>query len=306
MSDEFKNRLLKNLKKRKSHVKSEMLQAWRLYERDIPAWPYIIDIYGPYAMVYEKGNKEFDPNEAQIKHHFIMEYLKELLPLEEILFKVRKTQEGPQQYRKFDDEQTFFKIQEGSLFFWVNLTDYLDTGLFLDHRPLRKKLMKMSQGKKALNLFSYTCALGVAMAKGGALTTNVDKSKRYLDWGKKNYELNQISTQDHLFINSDTELFLNEDQSLYDLIILDPPTFSNEKKKGLEFEVQRDHEMLVKLCMNHLNPEGFLFFSTNKRSFKLEPRLLEHYQVTDIGHSTIPFDFEDQKIHHCYQMKRLR
>jgi 23S rRNA (guanine2445-N2)-methyltransferase / 23S rRNA (guanine2069-N7)-methyltransferase len=199
-------------------------------------------------------------------------------------------------------EGDFFTVQEGHAKFWVNLIDYLDTGLFLDHRPLRLKIAEHSQGKKFLNLFCYTATASVHAALGGATeSTSVDMSNTYIDWARRNFELNKINLYAHKLVQADCLQWLNECRNGYDLIMLDPPTFSNSKRMEGVLDVQRDHVALVTRCMELLNTNGRLYFSTNLRGFKLDRESLAKYQLDDITASTIDVDFErNPKIHHCY------
>jgi 23S rRNA (cytosine1962-C5)-methyltransferase/23S rRNA (guanine2445-N2)-methyltransferase / 23S rRNA (guanine2069-N7)-methyltransferase len=195
-------------------------------------------------------------------------------------------------------------ITEGPAHFIINLTDYLDTGIFLDHRPLRKIIYKNSQNKNVLNLFSYTGTISVMAALGGGKVWSVDLSNSYTNWAYDNFRLNNITFADHHFITEDTFTFLKESTDLFDLIILDPPTFSNSKKFEGTLDIQRDHEKLIELCISRLTNAGTLYFSNNLRTFKLNPNLFEKYYIKDISLKTIPADFRDTKIHQCFEIKQ--
>ena len=313
------NRLRKNYKNRKGLVKSEKLSAYRLYEKDIPEYPYIIDIFNDHALIYEKGKriKEDNPEELQLqKLHraHLIAALKEIynFPRANIIFKERKKQKGKEQYnslatKKYDPHKKLklITVKEGDFDFLVNLYDYLDPGLFLDHRPLRKIIKKESHGKEVLNLFAYTGSISVAAATGGAKVTTVDMSKTYLDWAVDNFEANDLNPDEHNFIQADVLQFITElPRNTFDIVILDPPSFSNSKRMEETFDVQRDHSKLIVPIMESLRPDGILYFSNNYRKFKLDPEILDSYQVKDISAQSIPKDFRDLKIHVCFKIQK--
>ncbi|MGZ3771209.1 MAG: class I SAM-dependent methyltransferase [Bdellovibrio sp.] len=302
----IKNRLEKNLKKLKPWTQRHQIEAFRLYDRDIPEFPFIVDIYKDHYVVYDKS----DPIKDKDKNHFelLMEAITNLFNCDEtkIVVKKRERQEGLKQYEKLNDQKKTFAVRESQALLKVNLYDYLDTGLFLDHRPMRQKIFKIAQGKKFLNLFCYTGSVSVFAALGGARTTSVDMSQTYLRWAQDNFELNNIELSDHSFVNADVVEWLKENKNNknYDLIFLDPPTFSNSKKMENSFEVERDQEFLIDSCMTMLNENGVLYFSNNKRKFKLSETILANYRVANITEESIPQDFHDKKIHNCFEIKK--
>jgi len=303
---EFENRLKKNQKKLKGYLKQENTTAYRLYDRDIPDYPYIVDVYGDYVIVYERGLADVD--EALREKH-LRDVTQAIINLfigneKKIIFKERKERSGKSQYSKINEKKEEVVVKEGDLQFLINPHDYLDTGLFLDHRVLRKKLSKISRGKKVLNLFSYTGAVSVAAAFGGGNVTSVDKSSTYMEWAKRNFTKNGLMLDFHDFIVNDVILFLKNESRKFDLIFLDPPTFSNESKKNLLFDVEKDQVEIVNSCMKLLSSDGTLYFSNNKRSFKLDPSILEKYKVKDISEWSIPTDFRDKKIHRLYLLQQ--
>lgn len=301
---ELKNRLNKNLKKRVSWLKSENTCAFRLYDRDIPGYPFIIDIYNDYALIWEKGKRDVEEGKRLESHQHIKEALVDLgIEEEKQIIKIRMGQKNSDQYDRLAQKREKIVTEEGGVSILINLYDYIDTGLFLDHRPMRKKLRKTSKDKTLLNLFAYTCSISLFAALGGAKTCSVDKSSKYLDWGKENYKLNDLDIDDHEFISSNVLAFLKEDKRKFDIIFLDPPTFSNEKKKNLIFEIEKDHIELINLTMSKLEKGGILYFSNNKRSFKLDPSLMDKYLIYNITKKTIPFDYSDEKIHHCFEIR---
>ncbi len=307
------NRLVKNLKSRTNYLKQNNISAYRLYEKDIPEYPFIVDIYNDYAVIYEKGKKipadNIDLQRKAKKHRLDMiEAIKEVLTIDphNILFKFRKKQEGKKQYEKLGQSHNFLVAQEGSFKFRVNLYDYLDTGLFLDHRPLRKWVFNEAEGKRVLNLFAYTGSISVAAALGGGKVTTVDMSKTYLDWARENFKLNQINLDKHQFIQTDAVEYIQALDQVYDIIVLDPPSFSNSKRMEESFDVQSAHEHLLNKLMNQLDPKGVLYFSTNFRKFQLSPLLAEKYVIEDKTKASIPQDFRDAKIHYCYKIRKKK
>lgn len=303
----IKNRLEKNFKHKSKWAKRENIDAYRLYDRDIPEFPYIVDIYKDQIVIYEKTDINIDHEKL---HHFdfLLEATKAIFNIsneeedEKIIFKSRFKQKD-KQYEKIQEKNELKIVQEKNAKFYVNLHDYLDTGLFLDHRPLRQIIFKESSGKKVLNLFSYTGSISVFAALGGATSvTSVDMSSTYQEWARKNFNLNELSLREHNFLVESALDYLGKAQNKFDLIIVDPPTFSNSKKMQNDFEVEEDQLELINNCMRLLNTGGTLYFSNNKRKFKLHLDLKESFIVHDITAKTIPMDFHDQKIHHCFRI----
>ena len=204
----------------------------------------------------------------------------------------------------YNSRSDLFIANENGHKFLVNFTDYLDTGLFLDHRPVRKMIESMSRDKRFLNLFCYTASATVHAAAGGALSTvSVDANANYLEWANKNMQINGFNTMNHFFYKDDCISFLRENRDVFDLIFCDPPTFSNSKGRDV-FDVQRDHGYLIRSCMRHLASDGVLIFSTNYTRFKMFGELFEDFIVEDITESTIGFDFaRNSKIHRCYKIR---
>ncbi len=308
----IKNRLLKNQKKLKSYLQKNKIEAFRLYNKDIPEYPYLIDIYGTHAVIYEQGKKMGDEDSIKRETHQndIMLALEEGLGIKRDFqhFKIREKQKGNNQYRPLEKESDdFFPINEPPFKFWVNLERYLDTGLFLDHRPLRQYLLENSQDKKVLNLFCYTGSLSVAAALGGGIVTSIDMSKTYLDWAYENFLLNNLDPENHVFYQADVLKELKkrkEEKENFDLIILDPPSFSNSKRMEDDLDIERDHPILIRDCMSLLAPGGALYFSTNKRKFELHHIISETYKVKEISQWTIPQDFHSTQIHQAYRIEK--
>ena len=304
------NRMAKNYKKIRKWLDKESIQAFRLYDRDIPEFPYIVDIYCNYAVVFERG-KKLDDEELNLRaKHMgaIYEAIKSVMNISEdkIILKRREVQKGNVQYEKNDDEDERITVKERKCLFSINLHDYLDTGLFLDHRPLRKIINETSKDKRVLNLFAYTGSISVAAALGGAHVTTVDMSNTYLNWAKDNFRLNHLMFRNHNFFKKNTFDFLREDINSYDIIVCDPPSFSNSKSMDGTFAVGRDHAGMIQMCMNRLTQSGILYFSNNLRSFKMDDEILDKFHVTDISLKTIPKDFRDLKIHRCFKIQNKK
>lgn len=308
----LKNRLVKNHKKLKSYLQKYQIEAYRLYNKDIPEYPYLIDIYAGDAVIYEQGKKlsEDDSVKREMHQKDISHILHENLniPPEKQHFKIRERQKGNEQYQALDPgSHDFFVIKEGPLKFLVNLERYLDTGLFLDHRPLRQFLLSNSQGKKVLNLFCYTGSLSVAAAKGGGTVTSIDMSNTYLQWAYENFLLNELNPKEHIFYQADVlkELLVRkENGEKFDLIILDPPSFSNSKRMEEDLDIERDHPILIRNSMALLAEGGTLYFSTNKRKFELHSVVSDNYKVKEISQWTIPQDFHHTEIHRAWSITR--
>jgi len=303
----IQNRIEKNYKHRAKWARKEGIEAFRIYELDIPEFPFIVDLYKDFAIIFEKRDDEIDAEKFD-HFNFIISAVKQVLnlPEEKIIIKSRMKQKGTVQYERLEERNEFIGVKEYQANYLVNLYDYLDTGLFLDHRPMRQIIFNEAQGKKFLNLFSYTGAVSVMAALGGAThVTSVDLSSTYQDWARKNFEHNKISMKEHNFIVQNALDYLQKAVNKFDLIFLDPPTFSNSKKMEDDFEVEKDQVVLMKNCLKILNPGGTLYFSNNKRKFKLDPLILEMATVQDITEKTIPIDFRDRKIHHCYKITNL-
>ena len=304
---EIKNKLLKNLKHKKKWAKRNGFDCYRLYDKEIPQYPYLIDIYKDRVLVYDRRIDKIDADKTD-QYNQMMTALCEIFELsqEEIIIKKRIIQTKEQKYEKLDSSRNQFIVSEGIAKSLVNLQDYLDTGLFLDHRPIRLRMSSLATSKRLLNLFSYTSMVSVHAALAGAQTVNVDMSNTYLAWSKDNFLANDLSLSDHKFLRADVFSYLKEfKEEKFDLIFLDPPTFSNSKKMDNTLDIQRDQGELVRGCMSILKDDGLLIFSNNKRGFKLDSALEEEYNIKDISPQSIPEDFKDSKIHVCYEIRNL-
>lgn len=302
------NRIQKNQRRLKKFIKNGQTNAYRIYDADIPEYAIAVDIYDDWLHIQEYAPpKNIPPDIAQQRLEQSIHTCSKILntPLEKIALKQRKQQKGIEQYEKQNRIGHKFPVYENNIQFHVNMTDYLDTGLFLDHRPMRFWLQQSSKGKKVLNLFCYIATASVHAAYGGAnQVDSLDMSATYLNWGKENFLLNKINPEKsrYQFIQTDVLQWLTTapTTSKYDLIFLDPPTFSNSKRMRDTFDIQREHVDLISKCMNLLENNGILMFSTNYRKFKLDPYISIKYQVTDTHKQSLPEDFQrNHKIHYC-------
>ncbi len=304
----FRNRLLKNERILRRWARREGVEALRLYDRDIPEIPLALDRYGD-ALLLALYERPYEKDEALESEWLELMGLAaaEALGLEpaSVFTKTRKRQKGQDQYEKLGRAGPEKTIKEGGLSFLVNLSDYLDTGLFLDHRPTRAMVRAESEGKRVLNLFAYTGSFSVYAAAGGALSvTSVDLSNTYLDWAGRNLALNGFSQATCPLVRADVQAFLegaSASGKRWDLIVADPPTFSNSKSVERDFDVNEDWPGLVAACRKVLQPGGRLYFSTNSRRLKWSASLAPG-QWEDISAATIPQDFRDAKIHRCWRL----
>jgi 23S rRNA (guanine2445-N2)-methyltransferase / 23S rRNA (guanine2069-N7)-methyltransferase len=305
----FENRIRKNLRRLKNRLKRENIHCYRLYDRDLPEYAVAIDRYEDFLHVQEyEAPRSVDPRKAKERLNDILVKLPEILeiPKNQVFLKVRSHQRGDSQYPKLGSERVFHQVREGGLKFLVNFVDYLDTGLFLDHRTTRQIIGEMVRGKSFLNLFSYTGTATVYAAKGGAKSTvSVDTSETYLDWARRNLALNGYAEYRHTFVQADCLSWMDAENRKYDVIYLDPPTFSNSKKLKRDFEVQRDHVELIRRAVRLLDKNGVLIFANNFRRFRLDSAALNHLKIVDMTRETLPFDFyRSPGIHHCWEIMR--
>jgi 23S rRNA (guanine2069-N7)-methyltransferase / 23S rRNA (guanine2445-N2)-methyltransferase len=315
----FANRLAKNLKRLDSWARDEGVFNVRLYDADMPEYSLAIDRYGIegeqgpeqwlYVQEYEAPSS-VDPEAVRRRRGEALSVLTEVtgVPGDRIRVRLRRKQSGAGQYRKLESQAVFHMAREAALRFWVNFDDYLDTGLFLDHRITRERLGAQARGGRFLNLFCYTAtATAHAVAGGARASTSVDMSRTYLQWARRNLDLNGVAREPHELLQADCRRWLDEAvaaRERYDLIFLDPPTFSNSKRMQGVLDVSRDHGALIDLCTQLLNPEGLLVFSTNAQRFKLDESLNERHAVTDISRATIAPDFErNPRIHRCFEIR---
>ena len=313
---DFANRLKKNFMKLSKWAKQNAITCYRIYDADLPEYAAAIDIYAgeqTWINVQEyEPPKTIDQHKADQRLAGLLSEIPQVLGVDnaQVFLKIRKKQRSTDQYEKHDDQGRFHIIEEGGCKLWVNFEDYLDTGLFLDHRPIRKLIQQQANNKRFLNLFAYTGSATVHAAMGGAKsTTTVDMSNTYIEWAKKNMALNK-NAGEHEFIQADCLDWLNTeaneaDRKQYDLIFLDPPTFSNSKRMDDVFDIQNDHVQLIKNATALLADNGVLYFSTNFRRFKMELSALSDLVIEDISASTIPEDFlRNPRIHYCWKISK--
>lgn len=306
--DAFVQRLHKNRKRLAGWIKQQNIDCYRLYYADIPEFAVAVDIYHDCAVVQEyQPPKTVDPQKAELRLQAILRATPGALnlPPDHVVLKHRQRQKGSAQYEKFGEARQLMEVREGDARLLVDLQSYLDTGLFLDHRPVRLKLNKLCAGKRFLNLFCYTAAATVHAALGGAThSLSVDLSNTYLDWAERNLKLNQLDLRRHRLQRADVLTWLDDHRDTYDVIFLDPPTFSNSKSMETVLDIQRDHAGLIEQTMRCLAKDGVLIFSCNFRKFKLDPAVTDRYRVTDITDWSIPRDFQrPSKIHHCFEIR---
>ncbi len=308
----FANRLRKNLKHLGKWARREGIDCYRLYDADLPEYAVAVDLYrGDKLWVHVQEYQAPKTVDAEKARQRLMEALAVIpqvleIPVAQLFYKVRQKQKGRAQYEKQDNSGTFYEVNEGSCRLLVNFSDYLDTGLFLDHRITRSMIEKEARGKRFLNLFAYTGVATLHAAAGGAsATTTVDMSNTYIDWAKRNMALNGFTGPEHHYIQADCTAWLAEQAKQggepYDLIFLDPPTFSSSKRMEESFDVQRDHVDLIRNAMQLLSEDGLLIFSNNFRKFKLDEAALSNYQIKEISKQTLPEDFRrNPHIHRCW------
>jgi 23S rRNA (guanine2445-N2)-methyltransferase / 23S rRNA (guanine2069-N7)-methyltransferase len=312
---EFTNRLQKNLKRLSAWKTKNGINCYRIYDADLPDYSVAVDVYQgkeTWVNVQEYDPpKSIDPFKANQRLSELLAEIPKLLgvPSDHVFLKIRRKQKSTDQYQKLADNRHFHVIVEHGCQLQVNFEDYLDTGLFLDHRPIRLVIQQQAKGKRFLNLFAYTGSATVHAAIGGAkATTTVDMSKTYIDWAKANLALN-VTQGKHEFIQADCLDWLKTEANQayprqYDLIFLDPPTFSNSKRMDDIFDVQKDHTALIKQALTLLASDGMLYFSTNFRRFVLDKEALSTFNVEDISAKTIPEDFvRNPKIHYCWRIQ---
>ncbi len=317
-SKSFENRLKKNIKHFSRWAKRENVTCYRIYDADIPEYSLAIDLYYSdklYVNLQEyEAPKTIDKKLAAYRLNEAINIVVEIFNLTEdqIFIKQRKQQKGSDQYEKLDgDDKTYVIVNENQHQFYVNFSKYLDTGLFLDHRITRKMIQALAAGKRFLNLFCYTGSASIYAAKGGALsTTSVDMSNSYLDWTKRNFALNGLFDDVHQFIRADCIHWMRDQSQKFDLIFLDPPSFSNSKKMQKAFSVQHDQIPLIENALAMLSDNGILVFSNNLRDFKLEVDAFDKKRMTrisieNISNQTIPEDFKrNRKIHNCWKFTK--
>lgn len=317
----FENRLRKRGRHLKKWAHRTETYAYRLYDRDIPEIPLCLDRYeaidGKVYVVLYLYERPYEKDETE--ENLWLEAMREAaarvleVPAENIFVKRRRRQknrqEGSSQYAKYAEKDVYITVKEGGLLFEVNVSSYLDTGLFLDHRILRDTVRSESRGKKVLNLFCYTGSFSVYAASGGASRVDsVDLSAVYLERAQRNLTLNGFTDSSRYnLIQSDVLRLLRGTKSFWDIIILDPPTFSNSKKTDTVLDINRDWPLLTSLCIERLNKGGILYFSANSRALKFDEAVVrsacaQQLSIADISEKTVPEDFRNKRIHRCIKI----
>lgn len=301
----FANRLRKNKKNLSKWLKKNDISCYRLYDADMPEYAVAVDYYEGWVHVAEyAAPAKVDAAAAEQRLNDVMQAIPIALEVDAkyVVLKQRNRQKGSSQYRKQEESGELFEVREGQAKLLVNMKDYLDTGLFLDHRPVRLKIAELAKGNRFLNLFSYTSTASVHAAIGGAtFTDSVDLSSTYLEWSKKNMALNGFSETQHRMIRADVLEWLKTCENRYDLILLDPPTFSNSKKMDSTLDIQRDHIEIIQDTMKLLSADGLLIFSNNQRKFSLDNDALSEFTVEDKTDWSLDKDFQrSKKIHQCW------
>lgn len=306
----FRNRLTNVYRHLSKIARKAGITCYRIYDHDLPQAPFIIEVYDDklYVSEYKRGHSlSSEEHGAWLKASMLI--MMEVIGINEdrIYIKMRMRKEGRQgQYQKAADEKEEHIVEEGGFKFIVNLSDYLDTGLFLDHRITRQMVQKEAEGKRVLNLFCYTGSFSVYAAGGGAASVHsVDLSKTYLSWAERNMALNFPYYTSHTIIHQDVLQYLKSlPPASFDLIVMDPPTFSNSKRMDDILDIQRDHASLINDCLSALSPGGVLYFSTNYRKFKLDAGSIPSTSIKDITKATTPFDFAGKLHRQCFKIAK--
>lgn len=309
----FANRLLKNKKNFKNWIKKENIECYRLYDADIPEYNVAIDIYADHLVIQEyAAPKNIEVEKVAKRLQEVIYFAPKVLniPTDKVILKTRAKQKGSDQYQKTDQNKQSIIVHEHGAKLKVNLWDYLDTGLFLDHRKTRQIVAKKAKNKSLLNLFAYTGSVSLQAALHGAESiTTVDMSNTYLSWAQDNFALNKLSSHKYQFVQADCLTWLKENKTMFDVVFVDPPTFSNSKRMGESFDVQRDHIALITDAVNSLAEGGELIFTNNKRNFKMDFEAMNalNLNVQPISELTLDVDFQRNKhIHNSWIITRKK
>ncbi len=307
----FENRLLKNYKHRIKQAKRQNISCWRLYDHDLPEYPICVEIYEDYIYIAEYNRRHALTDK---EHAIWLADTKTIIAaitgiaIDNMYLRVRKRMDHKEEQYEKDEavpESKIITVQESGLKFLVNLTDYLDSGLFLDHRLTRQMVQAEAKDTEFLNLFSYTSSFSVYAAAAGAKTvTSVDLSKTYLSWSEENFALNKLKNiVAYQFVHADVKQYLKTlPSNKYDLVVMDPPTFSNSKRMKSVLDIQLDHVELINDVLRAMKPGGILYFSTNFSKFVLSTEQIHSKQIKDITKATTPFDFEGRLKRWCYKI----
>jgi 23S rRNA (cytosine1962-C5)-methyltransferase len=307
----FRNRLGKVFRHVSKLAKRQSVSCYRIYDHDLPEFPFCIEMYGDWLYVAEYRRNHHMEEDV---HDQWLEACKEIMGeitgirTSRIVLRTRQRKSGRQdQYQKLDDEKQFITVAEQGLNFKINLTDYLDTGLFLDHRITRNMVRESAEGKKVLNLFCYTGSFSVYAAAGGAEDiVSVDLSRTYLQWATENMELNKLyDASRHHYLQEDVKQYLeNIPENAFDLVIMDPPTFSNSKRMKDFLDIQRDHPQLINQAVKGMKPGGIMYFSTNFSRFQMQTSEVQEGVIKNITAATTPFDFQGKLSRYCFRISK--
>lgn len=298
------------LRKRARHLgrwaRRQGIHCYRVYDADLPEYAVAVDRYEGFVHVQEYAPpRRVDPGQAARRLEEALAVVPEVLevPREHVFVKIRRRQRGADQYERLGEGGAFHEVREGGHHFLVNLSDYLDTGLFLGQRLVRQLLAELAPGRRVLNLFGYTGSATVYAARAGArAVTTVDLSRTYLGWAERNLRLNGLDPARHPLVRADCLEWLPARRERWDLILLDPPTFSNSKRMQTTWDVQRDHATLILQAVDRLAPQGVLIFCTNRRNFRLDQDALADLPLEDLSRQTLPEDFRRRpQRHHCFR-----
>lgn len=310
-SSAFVNCIRNSYRHVRKWAKRTTTNCFRIYDRSLYHYPLAIDFYaGRYCVHYFSQERDSAlPPEAVVQE--VEKALKDLFRAspEQIFWRSRIKRKKHEQYEKQDVQQEFFTVLEYGVSFKVNLVDYLDTGLFLDHRETRQQVASCAKDKRVLNLFSYTAAFSVhAAMKGASYTKSVDMSNTYSEWARDNFDLNRLPAKNNEIVRADCLKFMDEEinsRAKYDIIVIDPPTISRSKKMDRMFDIQEDYVFLIEKALKLLLPGGVIFFSTNSRKFIFDLARFSDCTIIDISSKTLPVDFQDPKIHRCWKILAL-
>ena len=308
----FENRLLKVYKHRSKQAQRQGITCYRVYDHDLPEFPFSIELYDDKVYVAEYLRRHgMDEEQHEVWLNECMEVISKILSvtIEDIYVRQRRrmSHRSQQQYEKKDEQKEFFTVEENGLKFLVNLTDYVDTGLFLDHRITRQMVREQAEGKHVLNLFCYTGSFSVYAAAGNAASViSVDLSKTYLSWAEDNFKLNNFTQNNNYhFVHADVEQYLKTlKQNSFDLVIMDPPTFSNSKRMEDFLDIQRDHVELLNDVLAATKENGIVYFSTNFTKFILDAEKIKASNIKDITKATTSFDFEGKLKRWCFKITK--
>ena len=305
----FQNRLNKNKARYSREAKEQGVSCYRMYDSDMPEYAFAIDLYEDTWMVVQEYDPPvtIDPEKAEFRRKEVLAVLQQEsgFSKENIFVKTRSKQKGKTQYQSTTPEGELHRIRESSFTFFANFNDYLDTGIFLDHRITRNLLKGLAKGRRFLNLFCYTATATVYAVSGGAVSSvSVDSSQTYLSWAEKNLRANGIKGPEHTLVRSDVIPWLSRERGKYDLVFVDPPTFSNSKSRPKYLSIQQDHEGMLLQIARILSPSGIIIFSTHYRKFKMNIQVLEEiFNLENITDQTIPFDFQrNRRIHQVWKL----